>query len=129
MELDNNAHDGLTPLYCDSLHQRHTRTQRQLTGWLQLPTCDEVEFWKAPEKTGWLYSQGEVIKTWRRRWFVLKEGWLFRFAESDVKPSSKPRGVVDMTLVTNVVDGREATGKPNSIKLTTSTGGQVSAAL
>ena len=96
-------------------------------GWLQLPTCDEVEFWKAPEKTGWLYSQGEVIKTWRRRWFVLKDGWLFRFAESDVKPSSKPRGVVDMTLVTNVIDGREATGKPNSIKLTTSTGGQVSA--
>jgi hypothetical protein len=100
-----------------------------LTGWLQLPTCDEVEFWKAPEKTGWLYSQGEVIKTWRRRWFVLKEGWLFRFAESDVKPSSKPRGVVDMTLVTNVIDGREATGKPNSIKLTTSTGGQVSTTL
>ena len=93
----------------------------------QLPTCDEVEFWKAPEKTGWLFSQGEVIKTWRRRWFVLKEGWLFRFAESDVKPSSKPRGVVDMTLVTNVVDGREATGKPNSIRLTTSTGGQVRA--
>ena len=93
--------------------------------WLQLPTCDEVEFWKSPEKTGWLYSQGEVIKTWRRRWFVLKEGWLFRFAESDVKPSSKPRGVVDMTLVTNVFDGREATGKPNSVKLTTSSGGQV----
>ncbi len=110
------------------LYETHALT-RGLTGWLQLPTCDEVEFWKAPEKTGWLYSQGEVIKTWRRRWFVLKEGWLFRFAESDVKPSSKPRGVVDMTLVTNVIDGREATGKPNSIKLTTSTGGQVSTTL
>ncbi len=97
-------------------------------GCLQLPTCDEVEFWKSPEKTGWLFSQGDVIKTWRRRWFVLKEGWLFRFGESDVKPSSKPRGVVDMTLVTNVVDGREATSKPNSIRLTTSTGGQVRAA-
>ena len=94
---------------------------------LQLPTVDEVEFWKNPEKSGWLYSQGDVIKTWRRRWFVLKQGFLFRFAESDVKPASKPRGIVDLSLVTNVVDGREATGKPNSLKLSTATGGQVRA--
>jgi PH domain len=89
---------------------------------LQLPSEDEVEFWKSPEKAGWLQSQGEVIKTWRRRWFVLKQGYLFRFMGSDVAPSSKPRGVVDLSKVTDVSDGREATGRPNSLKLSTETG-------
>ena len=85
---------------------------------------DEVEFWKAPEKAGWLYSQGDIIKTWRRRWFVLKQGFLFRFGDADVKPSTRPRGIVDLSLVTNVNDGREATGKPASLQLTTAAGGQ-----
>jgi hypothetical protein len=51
----------------------------------RLQTEDEVEFWSNPEKSGWMYSQGEVIKTWRRRWFVLKSGFLFRFADSNVQ--------------------------------------------
>lgn len=47
--------------------------------------ADQVEFWRSPEKSGWMHSQGEVIKTWRRRWFVLKQGFLFRFADQNVK--------------------------------------------
>lgn len=39
----------------------------------QLLTADQVEFWRSPEKAGWMQSQGEHIKTWRRRWFVLKQ--------------------------------------------------------
>ena len=46
-----------------------------------------------PERTGWLTKQGEYIKTWRRRWFVLKQGKLFRFKDSTVTRVSKPRGV------------------------------------
>lgn len=64
---------------------------------LQLPSAEDVEFWSAPEKAGWLQSQGDHIKTWRRRWFVLKQGFLFRFATADVNSSSKPRGLVDMS--------------------------------
>ncbi len=52
-----------------------------------------------PEKAGWLQSQGEHIKNWRRRWFVLKDGFLFRFASADVSATSKPRGVVDLSKV------------------------------
>lgn len=85
-------------------------------------TADEVEFWTTPEKSGWMYSQGEVIKTWRRRWFVLKSGFLFRFADTNVQPSSKPRGIVNLTSVQDVSNAREATGKPNSLRLSTSTG-------
>ena len=40
---------------------------------LQLIQVEDVEFWRNPEKQGWMHSQGEVIKSWRRRWFVLKQ--------------------------------------------------------
>lgn len=69
-----------------------------------------------------MHSQGEHIKTWRRRWFVLKQGHLFRFANNDVTAASKPRGVVDLSKVTDVGDGRGDTGRPNSLKLATATG-------
>ena len=36
---------------------------------------DGVEYWQPPyEKSGWLEKQGEVVKTWRKRWFVMKQG-------------------------------------------------------
>lgn len=92
---------------------------------VQLPSQDEVEFWHKAEKSGWLQSQGEHLRTWRRRWFVLKQGFLFRFADQNVVANSKPRGIVDLSKVTDVSSGREATGKNNSITLSTE-GGSVS---
>jgi len=50
----------------------------------QLPSADSVEYWRDPDKAGWLQSQGDMTKMWRRRWFVLKQGYLFRFMNSDV---------------------------------------------
>lgn len=87
-----------------------------------LLTADQVEFWHHPEKEGWMHSQGEHIKTWRKRWFVLKQGFLFRFAASEVGPAFKARGIVDLSTVTDVSDGGSTTGRPNSIKLSTATG-------
>ncbi len=89
---------------------------------LQLPSAEDVEFWSNPEKAGWLQSQGEHIKTWRRRWFVLKQGYLFRFAGPDVTSSSKARGLVDLSKVTDVSAARDATGRNNSLMLSTPTG-------
>jgi hypothetical protein len=66
---------------------------------IQLKNADEVQYWISPEKAGWLHSQGEVIKTWRKRWFVLKDGFLFRFLDDKVTESSKPRGIVDLSKV------------------------------
>jgi hypothetical protein len=43
-----------------------------------------VEYWRAPDKAGWMQCQGETMKLWRRRWFVLKQGYLFRFMGPDV---------------------------------------------
>ena len=97
-----------------------------------LPDAPDVAWWEDADKAGWLQSQGDHIKTWRRRWHVLKDGWLFRFASPDDAArggphaaSPKPRGVLDLTLVTDVGDGRDATGKANSIRLATSAGGAV----
>mgnify|MGYP001807289483 CR=1 FL=1 len=43
-----------------------------------------MEYWRSPDKAGWLQSQGDVIKNWRNRWFVLKQGYLFRFYNDKV---------------------------------------------
>ena len=87
-----------------------------------MPSADDVDYWNSPEKTGWLHSQGDHIKTWRRRWFVLKQGYLFRFGSPDVSITSKPRGIVDLSKVQDVSDARDQTGKNNSLKLSTAQG-------
>ena len=87
-----------------------------------MPSADDVDYWNSPEKVGWLHSQGDHIKTWRRRWFVLKQGYLFRFSGPDVTITSKPRGIVDLSKVQDVSDAREQTGKNNSLKLSTAQG-------
>ena len=52
-----------------------------------------------PEKAGWLQCQGHVVKSWRKRWFVLKDGYLFRFRGNGVTHASKPRGIIDLSKV------------------------------
>ena len=69
-----------------------------------------------------LLLQGDHIKTWRRRWFVLKQGYMFRFATPDVSPSTKPRGLVDLSKVSDVTPAKDATGRNNSLMLSTPTG-------
>ncbi len=105
----------------NAFKQSQEKTSRPVL-MLHAQSAEDVEYWRGAEKSGWMYSQGDVIKTWRRRWFVLKKGFLFRFADQNVDSTSKPRGIVDLTNVQDVADGRDATGKPNSIKLSTATG-------
>ena len=56
-----------------------------------------IDFWSNPERVGWLTKQGEYIKTWRRRWFVLKQGKLLWFKESTITRTSVPRGVIHVS--------------------------------
>ena len=96
-----------------------------------LPAAEDVEFWHSPEKQGWLQSQGDHIKTWRRRWHVLKQGYLFRFAsESDASagPNSRPRGVVDLSKITDVSGSSSGGGSTTSatmIRLSTPQGASI----
>lgn len=83
---------------------------------------EDVEFWHHADKEGWLQSQGDKLKTWRRRWHVLKDGYIFRFMEADVNSNSKPRGITNCSEVTEVSDGKDSTGRNNALKLVTSKG-------
>ncbi|KAG5109701.1 hypothetical protein JHK82_038924 [Glycine max] len=80
---------------------------------------DGVEFWSNPERTGWLTKQGEYIKTWRRRWFVLKQGKLFWFKDSAVTRASRPRGVVPVATCLTVKGAEDILNKPNAFELST----------
>ncbi|KMZ62222.1 hypothetical protein ZOSMA_47G00110 [Zostera marina] len=70
-------------------------------------TDDGIEFWMSPERAGWLTKQGEYIKTWRRRWFILKKGKLFWFKESLVNRQSCPRGIIPVGGTCLTVKGAE----------------------
>ncbi|QDZ22245.1 PH domain-containing protein [Chloropicon primus] len=59
----------------------------QPNAWANHP--DEVKFWVCPDHQGSLLSQAKFLKDWRKRWWVLKSGFLFKFHEEDVTPTSK----------------------------------------
>ena len=77
-----------------------------------------VEFWREPARAGWLMKRGDVVRTWRRRWFVLKDGKLFWFLDSNVTSSSKTRGVIDMKYCLSSTSAFEKTGDEASFEIT-----------
>uniref|UniRef100_A0A1D1XMA7 Pleckstrin y domain-containing protein 1 n=1 Tax=Anthurium amnicola TaxID=1678845 RepID=A0A1D1XMA7_9ARAE len=79
-----------------------------------------VEFWHSPERVGWLNKQGEYIKTWRRRWFVLKQGKLFWFKDAAVTRASRPRGVIPVGTCLTVKGAEDVLGRDFAFELSTS---------
>ncbi|VFQ76598.1 unnamed protein product [Cuscuta campestris] len=80
---------------------------------------DGVEFWSNPERAGWLTKQGQHIKTWRRRWFVLKQGKLLWF-EDDLSASRRdavPRGVVPVAKCLTIKGAEDVLQKPLAFEL------------
>ena len=43
------------------------------------------------EKDGWLTKQGGMVKTWKRRWFVLKVNYLYYYK---LKEDPQPLGFI-----------------------------------
>ncbi|KAL4576193.1 hypothetical protein LXL04_012282 [Taraxacum kok-saghyz] len=80
---------------------------------------DGVQYWLNPERTGWLTKQGEYIKTWRRRWFVLKQGKVFWFKESIVNRGSRPRGVIPVAECLTVKGAEDVINKQFAFELST----------
>ncbi|CAK9164222.1 unnamed protein product [Ilex paraguariensis] len=79
-----------------------------------------IEFWSSPERTGWLNKQGEYIKTWRRRWFVLKQGKLLWFKDpSFVTRGSIPRGVITVANCLTVKGAEDVLHRPFAFELST----------
>lgn len=88
---------------------------------IQSTQTDGVDYLSNPERTGWLMKQGEHIKTWRRRWFVLKQGKLFWFKDSTVTRVSKPRGVIPVAACLTVKGAEDVFNKQNAFELSTRT--------
>ncbi|KAK4763787.1 hypothetical protein SAY87_013225 [Trapa incisa] len=89
----------------------------------QAPNLEDysgIEFWSNPERSGWLARQGDYIKTWRRRWFVLKQGKLLWFKDSNVNRLSAPRGVVPVSNCLTVKGAEDVLNKPFAFEVSTS---------
>ncbi|KAI8464766.1 MAG: PH-domain-containing protein [Monoraphidium minutum] len=79
----------------------------------------DVEFWHNPDRSGWLMKQGEYIKTWRRRWFVLKQGKIFWFKSDVVTPDSVPRGVIEVKKCLSIKGAEDTINKPHAFEIST----------
>ncbi|XRA98708.1 pleckstrin domain-containing protein [Pycnococcus provasolii] len=88
--------------------------------------ASSVDFWARAEKAGWLWSKGAHIKTWRKRWHILKAGYIFRFLDDNIDPHCKPRGVSDLKDLDYVAECGTTTTNPGMRGLlsTSSSGGQ-----
>ncbi|CAG9461373.1 unnamed protein product [Pedinophyceae sp. YPF-701] len=84
----------------------------------------DTAYWEKPERCGWLMKQGEYIKTWRRRWFVLKDGKIFWFKFDRVTRDSEPRGVIDVGKCLSVKGAEETINKPHSFEIAMPGGSQ-----
>jgi hypothetical protein len=84
-----------------------------------------VDFWdiSKAEKHGWLEKQGAVVKTWRKRYFIMKQGKLFWFLDEHVTMQTKTRGVIDCANNCVSVKGAEDfTNEQNSFEISQKTG-------
>eukprot|EP00246_Nothoceros_aenigmaticus_P003452 TRINITY_DN14611_c0_g2_i1.p2 TRINITY_DN14611_c0_g2~~TRINITY_DN14611_c0_g2_i1.p2 ORF type:complete len:144 (-),score=31.52 TRINITY_DN14611_c0_g2_i1:59-490(-) len=81
---------------------------------------NDVEFWYDPERDGWLTKQGAYMPTWRRRWFVLKQGKLFWFKDKALTRNSKPRGVINVSSCLTIKGAEDVLNKQNAFELSTS---------
>ncbi|GFP99874.1 pleckstrin homology domain-containing protein 1 [Phtheirospermum japonicum] len=71
------------------------------------------------EHAGWLTKQGEYIKTWRRHWFILKQGKVFWFKESTVTRASRPRVIIPVANYLTVKDADDVLHRQYAFELST----------
>ena len=95
-----------------------TRDTRDVGTSGRIALASGVRFWENPEHGGWLAKQGEHFRTWRRRWFVLKDGHLAWFKSNAVNAKTLPRGVIPLSTVESVSIPADSTvGKPFGIHI------------
>ena len=81
-------------------------------------SVQSIRFWESPEYSGWLTKQGEMLRTWRKRWFVLKEGYLVWFKTNVVNDRSVSRGTIPLDAIESVSAASEAAAsRPFAIHL------------
>jgi len=69
-----------------------------------------------PEKEGFLVKQGGVVKSWKKRWFVLKAKTLYYF---NTRQDNEPAGVIHLNADCDIADGFAKTGQKDSLEIRT----------
>lgn len=64
---------------------------------------------------------GEHIKSWRRRWFVMKDGNVFWFLHDVVTRDTAPRGCIDISSCLSIKGAEDVINKPFSFEIATHT--------
>jgi len=68
-----------------------------------------------PDKDGYLTKQGGHIKTWKKRWCVLKDGTIFYFTSPK---DTTPKGTIDLEKTSKITE-TNLTKKKNSFQVQT----------
>ena len=78
-----------------------------------------VAWHESQSHCGWLTKKGERLSTWRKRWFVLKDGKLAWFrSNADVVPGAKPRGVLNLAdCVSACTASKAEAGRAHGLEL------------
>lgn len=64
-------------------------------------------------------KQGEFLSSWRRRWFVLKDGRLFWFKTDHVTQGIEPRGMIKIDNCLSIKGAEEAINRPFAFEVST----------
>eukprot|EP00484_Ammonia_sp_Unknown_P022024 CAMPEP_0197036670 /NCGR_PEP_ID=MMETSP1384-20130603/14112_1 /TAXON_ID=29189 /ORGANISM="Ammonia sp." /LENGTH=173 /DNA_ID=CAMNT_0042466869 /DNA_START=364 /DNA_END=885 /DNA_ORIENTATION=- len=74
-----------------------------------------------PLKVGEVYKKGDVIKSFRNRYFVLNANYSLEYYANEIlyrTPNGTPKGCIDLTTVRSVMMHHE-TNRPYLVKITT----------
>jgi len=82
--------------YCDRKKERRIKLKDR-----EVQSVKRREREMAVELSGWAHKQGVkgLVKTWKRRWLVLKEGSVFYYKSANDK---LPKGVINLNTATNI---------------------------
>jgi copper chaperone CopZ len=69
-----------------------------------------------PDKCGYMTKQGGLVKSWKRRWFILKDNELYYFRG---KADNAQAGVILLDNTSTVNNAEKKLGKKNCFEITT----------
>eukprot|EP01117_Protostelium_nocturnum_P001259 TRINITY_DN1157_c0_g1_i1.p1 TRINITY_DN1157_c0_g1~~TRINITY_DN1157_c0_g1_i1.p1 ORF type:complete len:1157 (+),score=243.01 TRINITY_DN1157_c0_g1_i1:169-3639(+) len=84
--IDQNIPDEMLPSLYDKIAKNEIKMQ-----------SDTTSMFGVAEKKGWCSKQGGRFKTWKKRWFVLKDNCLYYFKSQ--QPDEQPCGIIPLENV------------------------------
>eukprot|EP01119_Soliformovum_irregulare_P012251 TRINITY_DN3170_c0_g1_i5.p1 TRINITY_DN3170_c0_g1~~TRINITY_DN3170_c0_g1_i5.p1 ORF type:complete len:692 (-),score=166.49 TRINITY_DN3170_c0_g1_i5:1379-3454(-) len=85
---------GLLQAYMENIiANSHLRHDSIFIAWICSKNNPDVRSMENPQRAGWLVKEGHLVKNWKKRWFVLKDGFLFYFRTPE---DMEPMGIVPL---------------------------------